>query len=521
MQRTAQSGGGRRLLAVSLVLTVVAAIAVARFAWRDTEPDPGSTGTTENGVGAAAAAAPATASSVEDPGRGAAPRELDSAARAPAEPAIEPGTFRIELRDDGGRPVPGARVTVLNDGVEEEAADAAADGTATVSAPTDAAELARWRIVAAMPGRTVERAFLPFARPSVVTVSMGAVGALRVRCANAEFPRFRVSVRAEANGVLHGLAGSLLVDRDGATQYPVAVVSAPIEYRLQANTEFTAKARTPGPGAQGDVVDVTLDLTTCRVTGRIAGAGGEERLWAVMVEREAVHTVHVLVRSDRSFVVDLPRARDATVSFVRGRDCALLPRTSFEASTDDVGTVTFVERPRLGLLEVRDTENAIWLGSAAIRTVHTAYGTTLREGRFPVAVRCEATPERGIDVFGVPGLVAADLEPGERDAFCVPESLTLRDGVVYRAMFVPGGTVVVRVIASLGEGGHTIHLVGPTDGQRVGHAGMNVTASERRWTFRGLAPGMYRAATDGAHVVGEPIHVLAGSEQEITVTVVR
>ena len=516
-RRTGRTGLARAAFGIGIVATVVfVAVVVIGNAWRDVEPalrpsDTNDPAVAHRAVGERLPEATAPADS----------REAESAGPATEEPV--PGAAAplcVELHDNAGRPVAGARVVVWKDDVAS-IHTTSEQGVATFPAPTDPAELETWRIAAAVPGRTVGRPFLPFSRPSVVTVSMGDIGALRIRCENAT-DRVGLSILAEANGAYHGGGGHAIAEGDAPILVAVAANTAmPFVYVVTgALGDRSAGARSAGPRGQGDVVDVTLDFASCRLIGRLASDDVGGPIHAVMVERDAVQQFRVSVEVDGTFEVELPRSPEATVSLVRGRQCAPVPRTSFTTSTEDLGAITFAERPRLGFFEVRDEHNVLCLDSPAIDRVTTAYGTTIEKPSPGAALHFGATLDKGVDVFGVPGLVAAEVAPSKRDMFCVPGSLTIRDGGMSRAMFVTGGTVVVRAKTTGLNEWHVVTLVGRANGKAFDHVAMQVDGDGHRYTFGGLPPGEYRVEAAGARVVGNMVAVLAGSEQEVDVTVV-
>ena len=67
---------------------------------------------------------------------------------------------------------------------------------------------------------------------------------------------------------------------------------------------------------------------------------------------------------------------------------------------------------------------------------------------------------------------------------------------------------------------HEVQLVADTGGKRFPSVAARLDGDIQRYTFRGLPPGVYRAEVQGARVVGNAIEVLAGSEQEVDVTIV-
>ena len=104
-----------------------------------------------------------------------------------------------------------------------------------------------------------------------------------------------------------------------------------------------------------------------------------------------------------------------------------------------------------------------------------------------------------------------------RDSFCVPDSLTVRDGLALRASFLPGATVVVRA-----RTGHPrmASLVASLNARRFTALDMVEQDGGYRYTFRGLPPGEYRVEANDARVIGGTVQVLAGSRQEVDVTFV-
>ena len=523
MRRTEESGGRRRLLAWSLVLLASVVALVVMNGLRDAEPSLGAPEVAAESPTppTANAAAPANGTS----NAAAVVREPD--ATPGTESVVDSGSLRIETRDNAGAAVAGVLVTVRAGNEVVVIRTTSADGAITVAAPANPDDLANWRIVAGLPGRTVSQPFLPFTRPSVVVVSMGDIGSLRVTCAGATGV-VRLSVLGEPSGEVRGVRGD--AERTSTTNTARAIGDAPTSVAVPAGAfdfhvsgtcgERTVSARVAGPRRQSDVVDVALQFASCRVTGRVASDEMFGHAYAVMVERDAIRHFGVVMHPDFTFAVDLPRTPGATVSIVNGRACALLPRTTFTTAAEDVGAITFARRPWLGLLEARDDRDVLCLDSPSIRAVTTTYGTTIDKSAFGVAVWFGTAIDKGVDVFGVPGLVAAEVVPSKREMFCVPESLTIRDGGAFHAMFVKGGLVVVRATEAGPRTLHRVELVAEGRGQRFASTAARLDGDLQRYTFRGLPPGVYRAEVQGAHVVGNVIEVRAGSEQEVDVTIV-
>lgn len=497
-----------------VVLGVVTAIAAATWTFAMPGADPAAIGRDDAATDATPSAAAAASERSEE--RSATP-ESDAASTASAaasEALPNDRTLLVEVTDIGGRPVPGARVWLAH-GEERWSGFAPASGVVTFAWSSAIDDLDAWRVMAVIPGRLVARPLLPFLRPNVVAISLGDVGTVRITCPGA-VDIATVNVLGEASDGFHGGMSTCTV-----------VVGETVDLRFAAGRfdvratatigDLNATANVPGPRSQGEVVDVVLNLASCRVSGTFARpASDAKNVHAICIGPDGAESHQAIVDADdRTFSVDLPRRTFESVCLVCRDEFVALPRTSFDVAEIDVGTLDLRPRPSLGRLEVRDAEGNVEIGCGRVVTFTTVTG---RRSTMP---ECALWPRevlgRGIEWFGLPAIASIVVEPNATGFYATPSSIEVRDGGVFRATLAVGGRVVVRATG--------------TDGSPRWQFRLRETATNRRFefvrpdwadeifggVFEGLPPGDYVVESEKEVAAGPPIRVLAGSEQRVDV----
>ena len=515
---TAEKRSGRRtalLVSGGMVAAAIVFVVLSRC-------DPSPVMRTED-----ASAAPHAASTAVE---GAVDRSLSSTAErtavafdAPVPSTEESTAIVLEVRDSTARLVPGVRIFVTDSKQVPVAHGVTPDGTMRLPRGVTAEAMVDWQATVWMTGRIVSQP-VRLSRPGVATIAVGDLGTLRITC---EGPDAYVLHVSEPDGDYRAIGQA--TTEQGRAELQVAAGSVQYLVQTQGLGDLSRASAVTGPRDQGDVVDVHLDMRCCRVVGLLVGGVGEGGISALLFGASEMRSCKAEWGKEGSFSVVVPRMPIESLVFVQRDMFAVCPPSTLDADELDVGVITMVARPRLGRLEVRDPEGTLHTNPPNTVYFTTAAGRERSVGSGQTPIWWRATPD-GLECFALPCITEVAVEPhwvlpaksiGSTEVMVSePRRIVIRGGGVFRARFVQGGRVVVRLsapsISSFGTG-RQLWLEEVTTKERI--PPMVVRGKGQEQDFRGVPPGRYEVCAKGIELVGGALEVLGGSDQEITVSV--
>ena len=500
----------------------IGVIAVALvFVWlnrSDVQPPPVTPSGRAEGAPDAATAAEAESGAERSLSATAAGSAADTEVPPPnadASPAIV-----LEVRDSAARLVAGVRVTVRDDANLQVLSVVTTDGTVQLPRGVTAEGMAGWRAVVGLPGRIVTEP-MRLARPGVVTIAVGDVGTVRVRCEGATRDCM-LQITELHDGDTRGPTGEAMTTGGNAD---LSVAAGGLRYQLSGFGRFFGGdvRLVDGPRGQGDVVDVHIDQRTCRVSGQLVG-GTSENVFALLITADQTPSYGADLYEGGLFSVQLPRIRFESIVFVQGALCGVGPPVTLDADERNVGAISMTARPSLGRLEVWDPHGAIQTRPPHIAHVTTAAGKQVRGGFATQSFISWTVSPDGFDCLAVPGITEVAVSAGFNDMFWEPRMVVIRDGGVFRVNPTAWGRVVVLLSAPGRQGLPEMWLEEVATKERIARRNARLRDPQNpkpglQWhEFRGVPPGRYQVCAKNIEIVGGSLEVLGSSEQEITVS---
>jgi hypothetical protein len=417
----------------------------------------------------------------------------------------------VEVQDTAGRPVDRAVVTVADARGSSLARDPVS-GEGLLLLTRGVHPAAGCTMTASVPGRSLRQPFVPSSRPFRAVLNVGDMGTLRIMC---EGSGADLEVgEAQDGGVLDPFEVG-----DGNGSVEVRVAAGGVPYVVKARTPcFVVSERVVGPRAQGEVVDVRLDLRSCLVTGRLLGGDILDLpIHAQWFAAGVAHGFRVAVGERGEFALELPRGRPMQLTFTRDVEFASCDLPALHADHHEVGGVVFLPRPRLGVLELRDPDGKLWLAAPQIVRVLMEDGSQGPDSW----IRFIGSARLGIEVLGAPGVASVVVAPSAPECFCEPAFLTIHGGGAFRAQFMTGCRVIVRLVEPGATGLRRLRLQN-TATKQVHPAGgrlIDAGTGTQEYTFDDVRPGHCEVTAEDVELVGGKLVVGPSREQQFEVAI--
>lgn len=444
-----------------------------------------------------------------------------ASAPVPRHTSDGPDAVVIEVRDSSARLVPGVRLVLANAAGREVRNEELDDGVMRLAADAPAGLVLACRVTISLPGRVVSPP-IRLAKVGVFTVDAGATGTLRVVCKRARNGT-RLQIHEVRDGMVRGATGFATMN-DGIAV--VHVAAGDVTYRVGSTDSGTGLESRPfaGPRTQGDVVDAAFDPLGCRVTGCV-----DAPEWSFTSIRATLSTAgetqhyNSNLAADGSFVFTMPRvAADSLTFTVLPGSLYVCPPTDLDVDERDLGSLTKVELRSIGVLEVRDPSGQVLSLRPDVRWCANAAGQRIDSNSPDAFVHWKVVDGVGMECRVGPGVTEIAIDMRGTGWVAQPRTLVVRDGGTFRVNLVPGGDVVVLLTEPGATKPHEVWLESLATNERVAPAHSRFEDRDeglQHHEFVAVPVGRYRVVAKDAEIVGDTAEVVAGSTQQIRVSV--